>query len=758
MLKKGSRGGLDGVQPRDLEKDIDKTLSRLVLDLRANRYVPVPYAKGAMPKFNEENEWRKLSLPAVVDKIVQQAFKDTVGPVFEKEFLDCSYAYRAGKGPIKAVKRVEHILGSRPVAWVVTMDIDNFFDTLDHDLLISEITRRINEPEILNLVSLWLHAGVVSNRGAWEEPDEGIAQGSVVSPLFSNIYLHPLDTFAAENSFHYIRYSDNFILLSETKDGIYIAYEQLQSFIEDRLKLRLNKNPYPFKDINKGFAFLGIYFKGDLRRISTAKETKIFRKLNWLTDKSRQGDLEAFLKWSNESVESTARYYSFIKPVEQFEAFDQHLLKRLKFLLMHFVQKGVFSSKNDIQAFVKKASFFTEQADDRHSAVCRSLAEDVYNAVYGKKDEDRNADTHKSKAAQSKRMAAQKTRFLRRVADQSEMVISTPGIFIGKTGARIIMREQRKNVLEIPFSKIRNVAINSNGVSLSSDVIFQCSRSRIPISFYTYKGMPYAVLQTPMHSMGAVSVLQIKAYETERALELVKKLLTGKSRNQMNLLKFYLRSRKKSRPEFAGKVDENLKKMQLVLSDLQGIESNGAFSVCRDRLFSAEGRISASYWDCMKMLVAPELGFEKRERFKASDLVNSMLNYGYGILYQRVWQAVLKAGLNPHISFLHAFQSNKPTLVYDLVEEFRQPFVDRPLFSLFTKGKKGSDLKLEKQTGMLTKETKEQVIKAVLNRLASLISFRNKKIKCEDIFEIQTRNLVSFLEGKSSYKPFIAGY
>ena len=757
VLKKGSRGGLDGVQPSDLEKDIDKTLAGLIRDLRENRYVPVPYAKGAMPKFNEENEWRKLSLPSVLDKIVQQAFKDAVNPVFEEDFLDCSYAYRTGKGPIKAIRRVEHTLHSHSVPWVATMDIDDFFDTMNHKILVNEITRKVNEPEILNLVSLWLHAGVISNKGAWEEPDEGVAQGSVVSPLFSNIYLHPLDCFAINKNLHYIRYSDNFILLSEKKDDIYIAYEQIQSFIVDRLKLSLNKNPYPFKNVNRGFAFLGIYVKGDLRRISAAKETKIFRKLNWVTDKTRQGNTESFLKRMNERVESTARYYSFIKPVEQFAAFDQHLLKRLRFLLMDFLGKGMLSSKNDILEFLEKVSFFTERDDSKRNALCRALAEDVLGAVYGKKDRD-VSDAPKSKAAQAKRTAAQKTRFLRKVSDQSELVISTPGIFIGKTGARIVVREQRKNVLEMPFSKVRNVAINTSGVSLSSDVIFQCTRNKIPITFYSFKGMPHAVLQAPIHSMGTVSVLQIKAYETEKALSLVKKFQTGKSKNQMNLLKFYLRSRKKSQPEFANQVNENLKIMQVVLSELQGIQSKSAFSVCRDRIFSAEGRTSALYWDCMKLLVSPELGFEKRERFKASDLVNSMLNYGYGILYQRVWQAVLKAGLNPHISFLHAFQQNKPTLVYDLVEEFRQPFIDRPVFSLCTKGRRGSDLKLEKTTGLLTKETKDQVVKAVLNRLAALTSFRSKKIKCEDILEIQTRNVVAYLEDKGAYKPFIAGY
>jgi len=393
---------------------------------------------------------------------------------------------------------------------------------------------------------------------------------------------------------------------------------------------------------------------------------------------------------------------------------------------------------------------------------------DIYRIVNPKEDEAEDKDkvedrekvepVKKSQPIQAKRQTAQKNRYLKQLADQTEVIISTPGISIGKTGRRIILREQRKNILDIPFSKIRNVSVSSQGVSLSSDVIFHCSYNKIPITFYTYKGMPYAMLQTPLHSMGAISVLQIKTYETEKALEFVKKILTGKSKNQMNLLKFYLRARKNSDSDFVKKTDQNIEKMQTILKDLQGIKAGSVYSIIRDRLFSMEARISVLYWECMKLHVPPELGFEKRQRFQASDVVNNMLNYGYGILYQRVWHAVLKAGLNPHISFLHAFQANKPTLVYDLVEEFRQPFIDRSIFSLLTRGKKGSDLKLDKKTGMLTKETKDQVIKSVINRLASLTSFRGKKVKCEDIIEIQVRNLVSFLEGKESYKPYITGY
>lgn len=756
VLGKNAAGGLDGVKPKEIKDDINEIIKNLIDELKSHRYAPVPYAKKSIPKFNESNEWRDLSMPAVKDKIVQQAFVNVIGPLFEREFLDCSYAYRKDKGPVRAIKRVEHIIKSNQINWVATMDIDNFFDTLNHNILIEQLKKKIDEDELTNLVWLWLHAGIISKKGEYDEPDEGIAQGAVISPLLSNIYLHPFDKFAVENHYHYVRYSDNFIVLSKNKDELYVWYEKLKAFLEENLKLRLNEDPYPFKHINAGFVFLGIYFKGQERQISNGKQTKIFRKINWATEKSYQKDPEEFLKNINEMVNGVRRFYSFINPEQQFEAFNQHLIKRLRFLLEDFLKKGLLSSEKDLQAFLSRIIFFNDLPASSKETFLGSLTKEIYNTF---KNREKESDSKQSteKSARNIRVTAQKNRYLRAIGSHSEILVTTPGVFIGKTGGRVVLRLQRQNILEIPFSKIRNISINTEGVTLSSDVISQCTQSKIPITFYNQKGLPYAILQSPIHSIGDVSVLQIKTYETEKAMNLVKKIVTAKSKNQMNLIKFYLRHRKNTNPVFVEKALTNLKEMSAHIKTLNKIPFSKTYSIVRDQIFLKEAHISGLYWECMKILVAPELGFTKRERYQARDIVNMMLNYGYGILYQRVWQAVVKAGLNPYISFLHAFQNDKPTLIYDLVEEFRQPFVDKAIFSILTKGKKGLDLKINNE-GMLSKETRDRVTVSVLKRLSSLIKFRGKKIKAEEVIYAQINALVLYLKGKENYMPFIAGY
>ena len=757
IRRKNAAGGVDGLRPELMDDKAGRIINEILEELIHRRYVPLPYAAGAIPKFNARNEWRNLSKPAVRDKIVQQAYVDIVEPIFEKVFLDCSYAYRKRKGPIAAIRRVENFLGELRMKWVATLDIDDFFDSMNRDLLLSCIARHIEGPEMLDLARLWLDAGIVGGKGDWEQPEEGISQGSIVSPLFANIYLHKLDAFAVERKVAYVRYSDNFIVMAESRDRIYVAYEELVSFLERELHLKINPNPNPFKEVVSGFVFLGIYFKGERRRISTVKETKIYRKINWLTEVRYLHDIEVFIEKLHRSVSGTQRYYGHFNPKGQFEAFDRHLLKRLKHVMAHFHRKGLLAEKDQLAAFAMRATFYLNRLPDEKKKLSRSLAVDVLADTIV--DSETKTSAANKKRSLSRRRTASASRYLRQAAGLSEMLVTSQGVFLGKTGNRIVAREARKTVAEIPLARLRSIAIESKGVSLSSDLVFECCKANISMVFALPTGIPFAVLQSPLHAQGDVSVLQLKTHETVRALNYAKGVVAGKSKNQMSLLKFYLRSRNNDGSEYSIRALQNIEKMEKTIAESEGIRLDGTYVVARDRLFTLEARISALYWDCMKLLVIPEMNFTKRERRKPPDIVNNMLNYSYGILYHKVWRALLKAGLNPHISFFHAFQRNKPTLVFDLVEEFRQPFADRAVFSLLTKGKKGLDMKLETETGLLDKKTRCRVVAAVQKRLAALVSHRGKKIKAEDIFDIQAGNYARKVSRvNSGYRPYLSGY
>ena len=753
---KKAAGGIDRVSIEEFDRHLNKNIDALVSDLKENRYVPVPFRQAEIPKFTDLKEKRTLSLPAIRDKIVQQAVLELIEPKFERDFLDCSYAYRKGRGPQKAIRRLEYYLKYSDVQWAIRCDIDDFFDTVNHDLLIDEVSKKIHDKKILNLIRLWLKAGLLGPRGEFYETTEGIAQGAIISPLLANIYLHRFDLFMTQKGYNYIRYSDDFIVLTGTKKQAYRAFDDVLYFMKDVLKLKLNENPYPFKHVDSGFTFLGIYFRGGIRRIANGKMGKIFNKINWYTDKYKKWTKEEFFKKIEESVEGIKAYYSFINPREQFSEIEAHLQKRLGFLIAQLLKRGEIKDKNEALSLISTIPLLNPHGEKE----IKKWQEEIISkaiSIYGhiaKREEKEKQPPQISRLA-----SAQKQKFIKQYATEAEVVISTPGVFIGKTSQRIILRQQRKNILELPFFKVKNILVASRGVSVSSDLIHSCVKKKIPITFLNPYGIPYAIVEAPIFSMGSIAVLQIRAYETEKALELAKSFVEGKIRNQINLLKFYARSRKIEGDLFFENLNPAISKMQDYLKELDSIElpEEGDYAIIRDKLFSLEGRASNEYWRLMRLLLSPELGFNGRRRRGANDLVNCLLNYGYGILYQRAWKALILARLNPHISFLHAFQRNKPTLVYDFIEEFRQPVVDRAIFSMLTKGKRGADLQVDKN-GILPKGTRDKTINAVIKRLSSLVNFRGEKIKLEDVITNQAKNLVKCLEGKQKYRPFLIRY
>jgi group II intron reverse transcriptase/maturase len=219
IASRKASGGIDGVTVEAFSRHLDKNIQRLQEQIRCRRYVPQPVKTIHIPKFKEENEWRELGLPVVADKVVQAALLQVVEPIAEKMFLDASYWYRPGKGSQKALRRVEHNLRYGKKPWVVHREIDNFFDTLNHDLLLSRFSELVSgEPILIELVALWCKMGLVEKNGRWRNVQAGVRQGHIISPFLANLYLHPLDQFLNQLGIAWVRYADNILLQCKTEE------------------------------------------------------------------------------------------------------------------------------------------------------------------------------------------------------------------------------------------------------------------------------------------------------------------------------------------------------------------------------------------------------------------------------------------------------------------------------------------------------------------------------------------------------------
>jgi len=361
------------------------------------------------------------------------------------------------------------------------------------------------------------------------------------------------------------------------------------------------------------------------------------------------------------------------------------------------------------------------------------------------------------------------------------LIISDYGTYLGKHSERLVVRyrDKEKPNDEHALMDLEQVIVGSRGVSLSSDLVEACTQRGIEISFLGFNGQPYAKLTSPALTATVISRReQLAAYQDERGFEIPRRFVRGKVQNQINLVRYFGKYRKKRAPKRYKEMMERVDGMQDLLKEIDALEPVGSgcptIDGMRSTLLNLEGRAGALYWECVQRLL-PGGKFRKREHRGAQDDVNVLLNYGYGILYSQVWSALSLAGLEPFAGFLHVDRPGKPSLVLDFIEEFRQPVVDRVVFAMVNKRfkvewetpdtdaarqahqstKSEEDAALPEQR-RLSKGTRRAFADRVLARLQETESFEHKQQKLANIIQQQARHLAMFLRGERDYQPFTA--
>jgi len=303
--------------------------------------------------------------------------------------------------------------------------------------------------------------------------------------------------------------------------------------------------------------------------------------------------------------------------------------------------------------------------------------------------------------------------------------------------------------IEMPLFRVGEIVIGSPGVAISADLVEACCERGIRLSFLTRSGKPYAMLSSPMLTATVITRReQLAAYNDARGVELAKAIVRGKLGNQAALLKYFGKYLKESNPPIFDELSALAKLLAKGRKDAAQV-SEPNIDAAREELLSIEGLAGRTYWKGVRLLVPENLGFDSREHRGAPDPVNSALNYGYGILYTQIWGAIMNAGLEPFAGFLHVDRPGKPSLVLDMVEEFRQPVVDRAIIAAIGRG-----TTLETREGMLTNDARRAVASAVLERVESEVNFRGRRYKLKSVIQIQARNVASFLRGGDNYRTF----
>lgn len=333
------------------------------------------------------------------------------------------------------------------------------------------------------------------------------------------------------------------------------------------------------------------------------------------------------------------------------------------------------------------------------------------------------------------------------------LIVEEYGTFVGKHSERLQVErvKTREKVAQAPLMHLETVLIATRGASLSADAVEACAEAGIPIHFLSSRGQPYAAL----YSAGLAGTVetrraQLTALAGPLGLELAKGMATGKIRNQATLLKYMAKYRKEKDPALYDEVRLLAGEVADHEEELRRLEGETLDEV-RFQLLSAEGRAAQKYWQAVGRLLLAELDWPGRRTQGASDPLNSALNYGYGILYGAVERACVLAGLDPYAGFLHVDRPGKPSLVLDLIEEFRQPVVDKTVLGMVNKG---MPVTLDEE-GRLVPESRRLLAEKVLARLDSPERFEGKRYALSSIIQMQARHVATFVRGQRAvYEPF----
>ena len=256
--------GAPGVDEQDFgwieqEYGVGRFLDAIRRDLKRQRYRPRPVKRCWIDKPGKPDK-RPLGIPVIRDRVIQMACKLVIEPIFETNFLACSYGFRPRRSAKMAILAIQRAITHAKQTVIVDCDIRAFFDQVDHRILQNLVRRRISDPRVLKLIGGWLKAGVMED-GTYTPPDEiGTPQGGVISPLLANVYLHSLDKMFKESDLSgtWVRYADD-IVIAAWGGGQHIL-KRLRQML-GRLKLELSEEKTRVVKAEDGFDFLGVHFK-----------------------------------------------------------------------------------------------------------------------------------------------------------------------------------------------------------------------------------------------------------------------------------------------------------------------------------------------------------------------------------------------------------------------------------------------------------------------------------------------------------------
>jgi len=322
-------GGIDDMQTDELRDYLNANWQALKTDILEGNYRPQAVRKVEIPK--PQGGVRMLGIPTVTDRLLQQAIAQWLGPKWEEEFSRNSYGFREGRNAHQAVLQAQANL-NEGYEWIIELDLEEFFDRVNHDKLMWLLARKITDKRTLKLLRSYLNSGIMEN-GVVIPRTEGTPQGSPLSPLMSNIVLNELDKELESRGHRYVRYADDSSIYVRSEKSAQRVMETITDYIESKLKLKVNRNKSkvsrPTASTLLGFSFYRSE-KGWEIRIAPKSVERIKKKMKDQTKRKDPASAKGKIKKMEAMIRGWVNYFKIARAKSRMEGLDELVRTRLR--------------------------------------------------------------------------------------------------------------------------------------------------------------------------------------------------------------------------------------------------------------------------------------------------------------------------------------------------------------------------------------------------------------------------------------------